>query len=129
MNDCSQEVWQNIVKLAHFRQDPDRGRLSTWMMTLAHNKAVDSIRRRNRQVFKTLEDNEAIARRTPGLDPAAEYERRQAWPRSDPARALRESLADQLPGAVPRWIEGRPTSEVAAALELTPNRSASGSIG
>ena len=46
LNDCAQDVWKEVVaKLANFHQDASRGQLSTWIMTLAHNKAVDSIRR------------------------------------------------------------------------------------
>jgi RNA polymerase sigma-70 factor (ECF subfamily) len=125
LNDCSQEVWQDVVaKLAHFHQDPSRGQLSTWIMTLARNKAVDSIRRRNRHLSRSLEDNEAIAQRDPGPDPAAEYERRQTL-------AQVQQILLELSGKVSqtsfqvlyqRWIEGRPTAEVAAALELTPEQ-------
>jgi RNA polymerase sigma factor (sigma-70 family) len=94
------------------------------MMTLARNKAVDSIRRRNRHASKPLEDNEAIARRDPSLDPAAEYERRRTL-------AQVQRILLELSGKVSRtsyqvlylrWIEDRPTSEVAAALELTPEQ-------
>ncbi len=125
LNDCSQEVWQDVVaKLAHFRQDASRGRLSTWIMTLSHNKAVDSIRRRNRHLSETLEDHEASMPLDPSLDPAAEFERRQTL-------ALVQTILLELSGRVSqtsfqvlyqRWIEGRPTAEVAAALELTPDQ-------
>ena len=125
VNDCSQEVWQDVVaNLGHFRQDATRGRLSTWMMTLARNKAVDSFRRRNRHVSEILEDNEVSAPLDPRSGPAAEYERRQTL-------AQVQRILLELSGEVSqtsfqvlyqRWIEGRPTAEVAAALELTPDQ-------
>jgi RNA polymerase sigma-70 factor, ECF subfamily len=125
LNDCSQEVWQDVIaNLAHFHQDPTRGRLSTWILTLARNKAVDSIRRRNRHVFENLENNEASEPLDPGPGPVAEYERRQTL-------AQVQRILLELSGEVSqtsfqvlyqRWIEGRPTADVAAALELTPDQ-------
>ena len=124
-SDCFQEVWKDIVsKLAHFHQDPSRGRLSTWLMTLARNKAVDSFRRRNRHAFESLGDSEATAPLDPSLGPAAEYEHRRTLTHI-------RSVLDELSGQVSptsfqvlylRWIEGLPTAEVAAALELTPDQ-------
>lgn len=74
-SDCFQEVWKDVVtKLAHFRQDPGRGRFSTWLLTLARNKAVDSIRRRNRHVFERLEDHAVSTPWDPNPDPADLYE-------------------------------------------------------
>ncbi len=94
------------------------------MMTLARNKAVDSIRRRNRHVSKNLGDNEAIGRPDPNLDPAAEYERRRTLAQ---VRKVLLELSNQVSQTsfqvlYQRWIEGRPTAEVAAALELTPDQ-------
>jgi RNA polymerase sigma factor (sigma-70 family) len=125
LNDCSQEVWQDVVAdLARFRQDASRGRLSTWIRTLARNKAVDSIRRRNRHVSETLEFNESIAPMDPEPGPDAKYERRQTL-------AQVQRILLELSGKVSqtnfqvlylRWMEGLPTAEVAAALELTPEQ-------
>src|SRR4051812_17475219 len=37
-DDCIQEVWKDIVaKLGEFRHDPARGRLTTWLSTLARH--------------------------------------------------------------------------------------------
>jgi RNA polymerase sigma factor (sigma-70 family) len=122
-SDCFQEVWKDIVgKLAHFQRDPRRGRLSTWLMTLAHNKVVDSIRRRCRHPFESLEDYAASTPWDPRPDPADEYERHRTLDR------VRRALAE-LSGQVSRtsfqvlylrWMEGLPTAEVATALEITP---------
>jgi len=124
-NDCFQDIWKEvIVNLAHFRHDPRRGCLATWLMTLARNKAVDSIRRRSRQLPECLGRDGANALLDPHPDPGAEYERRRT-------QALVWSVLGELSGQVSptsfevlylRWIEGRPTSEIAAALELTPDQ-------
>ena len=74
-SDCSQEVWKEVVAhLGHFQHDPRRGQLSTWLMTLARNKAVDSIRRRH-QLLVGL-DEDAVELVGPDPDPAAECDRR-----------------------------------------------------
>ncbi len=124
-NDCFQDVWKEvIVKLAHFQHDPTRGCLATWLMTLARNKAVDSIRRRSRQLPECLGRDGANELLDPHPDPGAEYERRRT-------QALVRSVLGELSGQVSqlsfqvlylRWIEGRQTSEIAAALELTPEQ-------
>jgi RNA polymerase sigma-70 factor (ECF subfamily) len=124
-SDCFQEVWKDIVgKLAHFHHDSGRGRFSTWLMTLARNKVVDSVRRRNRHVSERLGDSEVSSPMDPGPGPAVEYERRRT-------RAQVQSALAELAGQVSwtsfqvlylRWIEGWETAEVAAALELTPQQ-------
>lgn len=124
-NDCFQDVWHEVVaKLARFGHDPGRARLSTWLLTLARNKAVDAIRRRRRHACESLGDVESTAAMDTGPDPAAAYERRRT-------RALVQSALAQLARQVSptsfqvlhlRWIEGWPTAEVAAALALTPRQ-------
>lgn len=124
-SDCLQDVWHEVVaRLARFEHDPHRARLSTWLMALARNKAVDVIRRRHRHMYASLCEQEVVAMPDPGPDPAAEYERRRTLGQ------VRAALAE-LSGRVSRtsfqvlylrWIEGRPTAEVAAALALTPEQ-------
>lgn len=124
-NDCVQDVWQEVVaRLARFGHDLGRARLSTWMMTLVRNKAVDVIRERSRHALESLGDGQWAAAMDPGPDPAATYERRRAQSH------VRDALA-QLSGQVSptsfrvfylRWIEGRPAAEVAAHLALTPEQ-------
>jgi RNA polymerase sigma factor (sigma-70 family) len=124
-NDCLQDIWQEVVaRLGRFVHDPGRARLSTWLMTLARNKAVDAIRGRRRHAVESLGESEAIAAMDRGTDPAAEYERHRILAQ------VRNVLAE-LSGRVSptsfqvmhlRWIEGRTTSEVAAALALTPGQ-------
>ena len=53
--DCLQDVWVEVlVHLGHFQHDTGRGRLSTWLTTLARNKAADSIRHRSRHPSRPL---------------------------------------------------------------------------
>ncbi len=124
-SDCFQDIWQEVVvNLNRFQHDPTRGRLSTWIMTLARNKAVDSIRRRSRQLPKHLDRDGASALLDPHPDPGTEYERRRTQAL---VRSVLGELADQVSEAsfqvlYLRWIEGRPTSEIAAALALTPEQ-------
>jgi RNA polymerase sigma-70 factor, ECF subfamily len=125
LKDCSQDVWKEVVaKLAHFHQDRTRAQLSTWIMTLARNKAVDSIRRRNRHISWPLDDNDAGAPPDPNPGPAAEYERRRTLVE---VQSLLAELASQVSPTsfqvlYMRWIEGLPTAEVATALEITPQQ-------
>jgi RNA polymerase sigma-70 factor (ECF subfamily) len=125
LKDCAQDVWKEVVaKLAHFHQDRTRAQLSTWIMTLARNKAVDSIRRRNRHISRALDDNDAGVPPDPNPGPAAEYERRRTLVE---VQSVLAELASQVSPAsfqvlYLRWIEGLPTAEVAAALELTPQQ-------
>ena len=42
--DCLQIVWSEVVcHLPHFRYEAARGRLTTWLLTVARNRAVDAI--------------------------------------------------------------------------------------
>lgn len=124
-HDCFQDVWKEVVAgLGRFRHDPSRGLLSTWLMTLARNKAADSTRRRSRRPAQSLAEDDAQLPPDRGLDPAAEYERRRT---QDQVRRVLVELAGQVSQIsfqvlYLRWIEGRPTAEVAAALELTPRQ-------
>ena len=125
VKDCAQDVWKEVVaKLAHFHPDRTRAQLSTWMMTLARNKAVDSIRRRNRHTSWPLDDNDVGVPPDPNPGPAAEYERRRTL--VEVQRVLAELASQVSPASFQvlylRWIEGLPTAEVAAALELTPQQ-------
>ena len=124
-SDCFQDVWKEvIVNLAHFRRDPTRGCLATWLMTLARNKAVDSIRRRSRQCSESLGDATAIGVVDPAPDPAAAHERRRT---TDDVRSALDRLSRLVsPTSFQvlylRYMEGRPTAEVAAVLALTPEQ-------
>ncbi len=124
-NDCFQDVWKEIVgSLRNFEFDPDRGGLCTWMMTVARNKAVDSIRRRNRHVSENLSEGEANSVLDPRPDPAYEFERRSVQAQVQLALAELSGQVSAMSYSVIylRWIEGRTTAEIAATLELTPDQ-------
>ena len=124
-NDCLQDVWHEIVaQLTRFEHDAGRARLSTWMMTLAHNKAVNVIRRQSRHAIESLDDRDVPVATDPRADPAATYERRRT---QDEVRGVLDDLAGRVSSSsflvlYLRWIEGRSTAEVADALELTPQQ-------
>ena len=62
--EAAEELTQDVFVAAWRkagRYDPARGRLSTWLMTIAHNLAVDRLRRRSAPVpTATLEELAAI---------------------------------------------------------------------
>jgi RNA polymerase sigma factor (sigma-70 family) len=124
-SDCFQEIWKGIIAgLLDFAHDPNRARLSTWLMTMTRNKAVDSIRHRRRHVAASLSAGEGHGLRDPGPDPAAEYERSR---RQEHVRRMLVELSEQVSPtnfriAYLRWIEDLPAAQVAAAVQMTPQQ-------
>jgi len=125
LEDCLQDVWVEVVAhLGHFQHDPRRGRLSTWLTTLARNKAVDSIRRRSRHSMQSLGRDDEVPLADLPLGPEADCERRWAQAR---VRGALAKLADHVPVRsfrvlYLRWIEDRNVAEIATALDLTPDQ-------
>src|SRR5262249_13401906 len=123
--DCLQEVWVEVVAhLGRFQHDPRRGRLSTWLTTLARNKAADSIRRRSRHPSQPLEEGDALALLDPVPGPVADCERR--WTQARVRGAL-EGLAERVSECsfrvlYLRYIEGRTVAEIADVVGLTPEQ-------
>jgi len=121
--DCFQDVWSEVVAhLGHLRYDPGRARLSTWLMTVARNRAVDTHRRRQRFAPGLIEDWAALVDSGPGPDAACEQHSTQAQVRS---------VLGELSGQVSetsfrvlrlRGIEDRTCAEVADTLGLTPEQ-------
>ena len=113
------EVWKEVIAhLGHFQHDPRRGQLSTWLMTLARNKAVDSIRRRH-QLLVGL-DEDAVELVGPDPEPAAECDRRtsQVEVRTVLAVLSRQVSATSFQVLYLHWIDGRSIPEIAATLKL-----------
>ena len=121
-DDCEQEIWSEVVdQFRRSRYDPERAGLRTWLSTLAHNKAVDVIRRRSRNHQQSLDDETLATLHGREDDPATVYEQQRDQVRV--RRALAE-LSRQVSECshkvlLLRSIEGRAVSEVAAALGLT----------
>jgi RNA polymerase sigma factor (sigma-70 family) len=121
--DCLQEVWVWLIEnLARLRYDPRRGRLSTWLMTVARNKAIDRIRH-NRHLQIGL-DEDGMALVDPGPEPGEAWER--LWTQARVRTVLQELSAEVSERSYLvlhlRWIEGRTVAETAEALGLTPEQ-------
>jgi len=116
--EVTQEVFVRLWRAAA-RFDPARGKVSTWLLRIAHNLAINEIRRRrSRPAAATGLDWEvaghALADDDAGVDPATVAGRRER------AALVRGALAE-LPEAQRRAVElaffgGLSQSEVAAAL-------------
>jgi RNA polymerase sigma-70 factor (ECF subfamily) len=121
--DCLQDVWSEVVAhLVDFPYDPRRGRLSTWLMTVARNRTVDAIRHRRRFATGLLTD--AVELPDQDADPAAACDRHSARDRVQSALA---ELSDEVPALsyqvlYQRVIDGRTGAEVAETLGLTPEQ-------
>jgi RNA polymerase sigma factor (sigma-70 family) len=118
---CFQEVWSEVVAhLGHLGYDPRRVRLSTWLMTVARNRAVDTLRRRRSLSTASIGDGAALLDSDSG--PVATCDRHRTQDR------VRRVLAELSERVIPlsfqvlyqRAIEGRTNAEVAETLGLTP---------
>jgi len=120
--DCLQCVWGEVVDhLASLAYDPSRGRLSTWLLTVARNRSVDMLRRR-RRASRLIEAGLTLV--DPGPGPVESYERRSKQNR---VRSVLEEFSGRVTALnfqilYQRMIEGRTVAEVAAALGLPPEQ-------
>ena len=92
--DAVQEAFLTVWRTAS-RFMPERGRASTWILTLVHRRAVDLVRRENRRRTEPLEDREPAAGHASAEDAAwlrLERERVQTalLQLSDPQREVLE---------------------------------------
>ncbi len=120
--DCLQDVWSKVLtRLAALPYDPRRARLSTWLLTVARNQAVDALHLR-RRCADPIEDPAAIVDSGPGsaadCDPLSTQER---------VRIVLTELSAEIPALnfqvlYLRTIEGCTTAEVAVTLGLTPEQ-------
>ena len=121
--DCLQEVWLSVIShLGQFRPDPSRACLSTWLTTLARNKATDVLRRRH--PAEDLLRDAADVRLDTSPDPAADCERHemQCQVRGVLAELAARVSARSYQVLYQRRIEGRSVPEIAVALGLTPDQ-------
>ena len=121
--DCLQDVWTKVVAvLDHLPYEPRSGQLATWLMTVARNTTVDSIRRRQHVWVGLDQAKLPVLARDP--EPATEMERREMQAR---VRSVLVQLSERVSAIsygvlYQRGIEGRTCAEVADALRLTPGQ-------
>lgn len=123
LDDCLQTVWSEILThLPKLSYDSGRGRLSTWLMTVARNRAVDAIRYRSRRTETPLDDPESLESRD--VEPASACESLAAQHRMRQVLSKLSTRVSPLSFQVlyQRAIDGRSTTEVADALGLTPGQ-------
>lgn len=116
--ELTQEVFVRLWRSAA-SFEPTKGRVSTWLLRIAHNLALNEVRRRQSRpvIAQDVEwevESASLADTSADADPAA-----TAWLR-ERATAVRDALA-QLPTAQRKAIElaffgGLSQAEVAAAL-------------
>ena len=120
--DCLQDVWREVVvHLADLQYDPSRARLSTWLITVARNRALNMLRRRCLCVAR-VEDAADLVDRGPG--PVAECEglSTQAQVRSVLAALSAQVSELNFQVLYQRRFDGRTNAEVAQTLGMTPER-------
>lgn len=122
-SDCVQEVWKDLIlRLRSFQHNPGRCSFRTWLRVIVRNKAIDSIRRRNRLVFLPLD--EAASAQLVDRPPAPLAEGAEAI---DELRLAFQELSSHVSPRTfqvvwMRWIEKRSVNDTAAALGLTPQQ-------
>jgi RNA polymerase sigma-70 factor (ECF subfamily) len=109
--DVFTQVWMQAKKF-----DPTRGRVESWVLTLARTRGIDALRARGRHL-----------ERTDGLDSAPEPRDEEPGPEeahrsSERSRQIRKALwrlpAEQRQALEVAFFEGLSYSEVASALGL-----------
>ena len=121
--DCLQDVWGEIVvHLANLPYDPRRGRLSTWLITVARYRALNMLRRQRRLYTGLIDFESDLLDPNPGPVAACECLSNRAQVK----RVLSELAAQvsELNFQVlhQRFIDGRTSAEVADNLGLTPEQ-------
>ena len=127
VDDCVQEVWREVAtRLSGFQRPDSRPGLRAWLYKVVRSKSTDLLRRRSRQPATSL-DKQMEAGHEPldsNCDPAASLDRE--W-----EDAMLETLLADLRTRVSelnyqvlemRSVKQRSVSEVARALELTPEQ-------
>lgn len=101
------------------RFDPSRGRFITWLLTLIHHKAVDTVRRESTIRRRTVPTAEAGEDWSPTTAPGADHAVLVRVAAEQVQRALLELPAEQREALTLAYYEGRTQGEV-AALTGTP---------
>jgi RNA polymerase sigma-70 factor (ECF subfamily) len=101
------------------RYDPSRGSVRSWVLTVAHNRAVDTFRREIVRGEDRSEYDDSIAEQLPARDDTdAEVERREEATRV--RRALRDLPSDQRRVIELAYFGGYTHSEIAGIEGLPP---------
>jgi RNA polymerase sigma-70 factor (ECF subfamily) len=87
--EVTQEVWVEVWRSAT-RFDPGRGSASTWILTMAHRRAVDRVR--SAQAAADREERVALKERQPAYDEVAETV--EAKLEQEQVRRCMETLTD-----------------------------------
>lgn len=109
VQDVFLQLWRNAA-----RYDEDRGPFVPWLLTLARNRALDTLRLKSERQRRREDQTEEL----PPISRAPEYERDlDEKRRAERVRALMGSLAPQQKRAIElAYFEGLSHTEIAAAL-------------
>jgi RNA polymerase sigma factor (sigma-70 family) len=107
-DDCYQETW--LAALRAYPRLRDDSNLRSWLLTIAHRKAIDHVRSRRRQPLPVQEVPERAAPATEQIDDAVWARVRELPPKQRTALALRY-VADAAYAEISAVME---TSEDAA---------------
>lgn len=115
--EVTQEVFLNVWQKAR-TYDPSRGGFSTWLMTMVHHRAIDELRRNQRQrasLEQSAQDALVQINTSSSDSPADSAERAQD------AEAVRKALealpAEQSSVVTLAYYQGLSQSEIAARLQ------------
>ena len=115
--DITHDVFVNLWQRASTFQ-PDRGKLSSWLLTVAHNQIVDTLRRRRR----AGEAHEAIARDPVAVSEVAQENTAAIAEQNEETRQVRQALEtlppDQREVIVLSYYQGYSQSEIAERVQI-----------
>jgi RNA polymerase sigma factor (sigma-70 family) len=113
--DVVQEVFATVCNQPQ-RYDPDRGSVATWLMTITHHKAIDTVRRLQRRVSLDTPDTVLLLLPDPSPGPEAIAGAKDA---ATPVRAALASLSrTQREVIVLAYYGGYTQSEIAEHLDI-----------
>ena len=97
---------------------PSRGKLSSWLLTVAHNQIVDNLRRRRR----AGEAHEAIGRDPVAVSEVAREDTAAIAEQNEEARQVRQALQtlppDQREVIILSYYQGYSQSEIAERVQI-----------
>ena len=115
--DVTHDVFVNLWRRSASFQ-PARGQLSNWLLTVAHNEIVDTLRRRRR----AGEAHEAIARDPVAVSEVAQEDTAAIVEQNEDARQVRQALdslpAEQRDVIILSYYQGYSQSEIADRIQI-----------